>query len=167
MGCLKLTYHSNNSLNYRIGGILFGQVMPNRHASEAVYKYGFNGHEKDDEIGGSSNFNTAEFWEYDARIGRRWNLAPKPSPYYSSYSAFRNNPTCFSDPNGDFVLATFLCAVTFEFAKQVWTIGREHMKDDSGNHKFFYKGMLKQVDYVDLGLVALTSSFCSVKYIAS
>ena len=65
------------------------------------YRYGFNGQEKDDEIKGAGNSYTAEFWEYDPRIGRRWNLDPKPTIGVSQYSTFSNNPIWFSDPLGD------------------------------------------------------------------
>lgn len=41
------------------------------------YRYGFNGQERSDEVKGEGNSYTAEFWEYDPRIGRRWNLDPK------------------------------------------------------------------------------------------
>jgi len=49
------------------------------------------------------NSYTAEFWEYDPRIGRRWNLDPRPVTGLSEYSAFNGNPIMFSDPLGDSV----------------------------------------------------------------
>ena len=67
----------------------------------ASYRYGFGGQEKSNEIKGEGNSYTAEFWEYDPRTGRRWNLDPKPSVGISQYSAFSNNPIWFSDPKGD------------------------------------------------------------------
>lgn len=79
----------------------FGMLMPGRSYSSTAYKYGFNGQEKDDEVAGSGNINTAMFWEYDTRLGRRWNLDPKPETSYSSYSVLRNNPIWFTDPFGD------------------------------------------------------------------
>ena len=46
------------------------------------YRFGFNGQEKDDEIFGSTGTSyTAEFWQYDARIGRRWNVDPVDKPW--------------------------------------------------------------------------------------
>jgi hypothetical protein len=62
------------------------------------YRYGFNGQEKSDEIKGSGNSYTAEFWEYDPRLGRRWNVDPiyKHSPY----EAFGGNPIIYADPMG-------------------------------------------------------------------
>ncbi|MFN6378635.1 MAG: hypothetical protein ACK4WD_05130 [Flavobacteriales bacterium] len=65
-------------------------------------RYGFNSQEKTDEISGSGNHYTAEYWEYDSRLGRRWNLDPMffKYPWQSPYSAFNNNPIRFSDPLG-------------------------------------------------------------------
>lgn len=57
--------------------------------------------EKDDEIAGGGNSYTAEFWQYDSRLGRRWNLDPKPNPSISDYATFANNPIMYIDPFGD------------------------------------------------------------------
>jgi hypothetical protein len=65
------------------------------------YRYGFNGQEKSDEIKGDGNSYTAEFWEYDPRLGRRWNLDPKPTVGISEYSAFDNSPIWHNDVKGD------------------------------------------------------------------
>jgi hypothetical protein len=43
---------------------------------------------------------SAEYWMYDARIGRRWELDPIVYPWLSPYATFNNNPIQFSDPNG-------------------------------------------------------------------
>ena len=71
------------------------------NAGSNAYRYGFNGQEKSDEIKGEGNSYTAEFWEYDPRVGRRWNLDPKPVIGISQYVTFNNNPILFSDPLGD------------------------------------------------------------------
>lgn len=65
------------------------------------YRYGFNGQEKTDEISGSGNHNTAIFWEYDTRLGRRWNVDPKTVVGISDYACFFNNPITNTDINGD------------------------------------------------------------------
>lgn len=57
-----------------------------------------NGLEKDDEI--AQGIYTAEYWEYDARIGRRWNTDPVVYPFESPYATFHNNPIYWSDPTG-------------------------------------------------------------------
>jgi RHS repeat-associated protein len=63
------------------------------------YRYGFNGQEKEKEI--NENSTSAEYWIYDSRIGRRWNVDPKPNVSNSVYSCLANNPIWFSDPDGD------------------------------------------------------------------
>ncbi len=76
----------------------FGMAMPGR-STTSTYKYGFNGQEKDTEMG--AGIYTAEFWQYDARLGRRYNLDPKPNVSISQYACFANNPIGISDPLGD------------------------------------------------------------------
>ncbi len=74
--------------------------MPERSFSSPVYRYGFNGQEKDDEVSGEGNTNTAEYWEYDTRLGRRWNIDPVIKVFESPYASFANNPVWFADPFG-------------------------------------------------------------------
>lgn len=79
----------------------FGMQMPGRTYNLAdKYRYGFNGQEKEPELG--TSFTTAEFWMYDGRLGRRWNQDPVPLVYESNYSTFGNNPIIYIDPDGDF-----------------------------------------------------------------
>ena len=75
--------------------------MPGKSIHKDVYRYGFNGMEKDDEIAGAGVNYTAEYWQYDARLGRRWNIDPVFFPSESPYSTFSNNPIFYNDPNGD------------------------------------------------------------------
>jgi hypothetical protein len=81
----------------------FGMVMPNRSFSLAGsgYRFGFNTQEKDDEVYGAGNLNTAEFWEYDTRIGRRWNTDPVVKVWESPYLVNSGNPIRYIDPKGD------------------------------------------------------------------
>ena len=79
----------------------FGMLMSERSYSSPAYRYGFNGQQKDDEVSGEGNTNTAQFWEYDCRLGRRWNLDPKPQMGLSDFSVMGNNPILVSDLNGD------------------------------------------------------------------
>ena len=67
----------------------------------ANYRYSFNGMERDDEVSGQGNSYTAKFWQYDSRLGRRWNIDPVVKPWESSYACFLNNPIRVIDPNGD------------------------------------------------------------------
>ena len=43
---------------------------------------------------------TAEFWQYDTRTIRRWNIDPVIKPGESTYAVFANNPIRLVDPNG-------------------------------------------------------------------
>jgi hypothetical protein len=84
---------------------LFGMLEPCRNFSilsrDSSYHFGFNGMMKDDDIEGNGDLLTADFWEYDPRLGRRWNTDPVVKPWESSYEAYEDNPVIFSDPNGD------------------------------------------------------------------
>jgi|GEM_PF-1972571 len=79
----------------------FGMEQVGRNYSPGAYRYGFNGMEKDNELMGEGNSYTAEFWQYDSRLGRRWNNDPVTFANESPYAAFHNNPVSFVDPNGD------------------------------------------------------------------
>jgi hypothetical protein len=80
----------------------FGSLLPGRNYSSGSYRFSFNGQETDDEIFGSPGTSTsAEFWQYDTRTGRRWDIDPVHKPWQSSYSAFSGNPIRMIDPNGD------------------------------------------------------------------
>ena len=65
------------------------------------YRFGINGQERDDEIYGNGNSYTAEFWQYDPRLMRRWNVDPIVKPWEASYAAFSNNPILNIDLKGD------------------------------------------------------------------
>ncbi|HEY9261442.1 hypothetical protein, partial [Chitinophaga sp.] len=75
----------------------FGMGLQGRGFDAGRYRYGFNGMEKSDEIKGEGNSYTAEFWEYDPRIGRRWNNDPVYK--HSPYEAFGSNPIVNADPS--------------------------------------------------------------------
>lgn len=58
-----------------------------------------NGQEKEDALFNGAQ--SAEYWMYDSRIGRRWNIDPVVKPWESPYACFANNPIWFSDVKGD------------------------------------------------------------------
>jgi RHS repeat-associated protein len=66
------------------------------------YRFGFNGQEKDNEVSGIGNSYTAEYWQYDPRSGRRWNVDPMAHlrSWISPYNAMQNNPIIRIDPTG-------------------------------------------------------------------
>ena len=89
--------HSKHLSNYYPGGML----QPGRNFNADSYRYGSaSGQEKVDEISGSGNHYTAEFWEYDPRLGRRWNIDPVVKPWESGYATFKNNPIYYTDRKG-------------------------------------------------------------------
>ncbi len=68
----------------------------------STYRFGMSGQMKDNEFTGQDGAHTtAMFWEYDSRIGRRWNLDPAPVIGISDYVCFANNPIVYSDVFGD------------------------------------------------------------------
>ncbi|MDF1675978.1 MAG: hypothetical protein P1U44_09710 [Vicingaceae bacterium] len=93
-------YYDPNVLSYS-DYYPFGSLLPGRNASSGDYRYGFGGQEMDNEVNnitGSSY--TAEFWQYDSRLGKRWNVDPVVKIHDSPYATFANNPIWFMDPNG-------------------------------------------------------------------
>ncbi len=86
----------------------FGMVMKERTSNLASdgYRFGFDNQERTDEISGAGNHTTALFWEYDTRLGRRWNLDPKPQVSVSDYSVLSDNPLMNLDILGDKVTTT-------------------------------------------------------------
>ena len=64
------------------------------------YRYFFNGQEGDNEVFGDGMGLSAEFWQYDTRLCRRWNLDPVFKEYESPYACFAGNPVWLKDPLG-------------------------------------------------------------------
>ncbi|MFZ1611251.1 MAG: hypothetical protein WAT52_09300 [Chitinophagales bacterium] len=81
----------------------FGMLTPGRNWSAgSEYRFGFGGQEQVNEVSGDGNSYTAEFWQYDTRLGRRWNVDPMAhtTPSWSPYRAYLNNPIKYTDPTG-------------------------------------------------------------------
>lgn len=79
----------------------FGLLLVGRNwVAGSEYRYGFNTQEQVNEVYGNGNLNTAQFWDYDTRIGRRWNRDPLTYEWRSPYSCFNNNPIYYSDITG-------------------------------------------------------------------
>ena len=81
----------------------FGSAIAERSYEVKKYNFGFNGQEKVDEVKGvNGSHYTAMFWEYDSRVGRRWNVDPLASkmPGWSLYAAMADNPIMMIDLDG-------------------------------------------------------------------
>jgi RHS repeat-associated protein len=78
----------------------FGQQQPGRtwQGTAEGYRYSHNSHEKEDAL--FKGAQSAEYWMYDSRIGRRWERDPVVKPMESRYAAFNNNPILYADPKG-------------------------------------------------------------------
>ena len=88
------------------------------------YRYFFNGQEADNEVLGEGASLTAEFWQYDTRLGRRWNVDPVFKDYESPYACFAGNPVRFADRFGaDTVFNDNTARKNFLEAYQ-WIIGQ-------------------------------------------
>ena len=97
MGCLKLAYRTD----YTALKVVQGGLYASEKGCAGSYRYGYNTQEKVDEISGSGNHYTAEFWEYNPRVVMRWNQDPVKRADKSPYVINSNNPITNSDPNGD------------------------------------------------------------------
>ncbi|MGN6399934.1 MAG: RHS repeat domain-containing protein [Flavisolibacter sp.] len=80
----------------------FGMEMPARTFSSPLYRYGFNGKEKDDEAKGSGEQYDYGFRIYDPRVGRFLSVDPLSGrfPYYSPYQFSGNTPVQAIDLDG-------------------------------------------------------------------
>jgi hypothetical protein len=75
--------------------------MPGRKFNTNAYRYGLNGQEMDNELNSIDGaYTSAEYWQYDARLGRRWNVDPISFAWQSPYDCFNDNPIYFEDPDG-------------------------------------------------------------------
>jgi len=75
-----------------------GRVGERSYEVGRAYRWGFNGQEVVGELGRSHY--TARYWEYDGRLGRRWNVDPVVKAAESRYAVFGGNPVRFMDPDG-------------------------------------------------------------------
>lgn len=114
----------------------FGMLQPGRSYTEAGtggYRYGFNGQEKTDEIAGVGNHTTAEFWEYDPRIGRRWNVDPKLKDNESPYAVLGNNPIWNIDPSGADTSKYLANSQLLDAVKIAYNVVKSHVDNKTFN----------------------------------
>lgn len=95
MGALKLTYWSETPTLK----VVWNSLKDKENTCTGAYRFGFNGQEQTPELDASHT--TALFWEYDARLGRRWNLDMVDKPWEISYLCFSGNPIFYIDPLGN------------------------------------------------------------------
>ena len=81
----------------------YGMLVPTRNYSNPVYRYGFQGQEKDDEIKGIGNSYNYGMRFYDSRVGRWLSIDPLfyVYPEISPYVYCNNNPIKYKEVNGN------------------------------------------------------------------
>src|SRR5690625_4753177 len=116
------------------------------------YRFGFNGQEKVNEMSGMGNHNTAEFWEYDTRLGRRWNVDPKSGlmPNESPYAVNHGNPIVYKDTKGDF---GFIGAAIGAVAGAVIEYGSQSVSNLIQG-KSIKDAFWNEIDFADVGVSA-------------
>jgi hypothetical protein len=77
-------------------------LQAGRSKNAGGYRFGYQGQEADNKIGGLGQHTTAKFWEYDTWAVKRWNTDPVTFPWQSTYATFNNNPIIYSDGLGLF-----------------------------------------------------------------
>ena len=81
----------------------FGSAIESRVFASGGYRFGFGGHEKEDEIKGAGNHISFGDYGYDPRVVVRWRPDPLTAkyPHISPYAAFGNNPILYVDVDGE------------------------------------------------------------------
>jgi len=78
----------------------FGSTITERSGGFGEsYRFGMNTQEKEHELG--EGVTSAEYWMYDGKLGRRWNVDPKRNESLSTFACFANNPLSNIDILGD------------------------------------------------------------------
>nr|WP_262890647.1 RHS repeat-associated core domain-containing protein [Kordia aestuariivivens] len=80
----------------------YGMLLPNRHASDESYRYGFQGQEKDDELKGEGNSINYKYRMHDPRLGKFLSVDPlEPNyPWNSPYAFAENKVILFIELEG-------------------------------------------------------------------
>ena len=80
----------------------YGMLVPTRNYSNPVYRYGFQGQEKDNEIKGIGNSINYKFRMYDTRVGRFFAVDPLTAkyPWYTPYQFSGNKVIAFVELEG-------------------------------------------------------------------
>ena len=132
----------------------FGMVMPNRSwvaASAEGYRFGFNTQEKNEEVYGNGNLYSAEFWQYNPRLGRRWNIDYWSYSFESPYSVLGNNPVLnidilgnkWKNPADDGSIANEIIS---SIDQRIQTLNSKAAKYEEKASKYAYKGKLEKAN---------------------
>ena len=107
-------------------------LVPNRHGSGDLYRYGYQGQEKDDEIKGEGNSLNYTFRMHDPRVGRFFTKDPLTHKYayYSPYQFAGNKVIQFVELEGleEGPSGAMSCAGTLNFAYNIGGKGKSNFK---------------------------------------
>ncbi len=78
----------------------FGMLIKERSFSSDIYRFGFNGYEKDNELKGMNNSIDFGARIYDNRLGRFYSVDPITYPYWSPFQYDGNSPIFIKDVLG-------------------------------------------------------------------
>ena len=137
----------------------FGVELDGRTVSGGGNRFGYNGHEIDDEISGDGNHLSWQDYGMNPRMGRRWGSDPQAHnlPYQSTYSVNNNNPISIYDPDGEFgILGAIIGAVSasvIDAGSQVY----KGMKEGKGFGDAFLDINLREVGAAALGGAVMAS----------
>jgi hypothetical protein len=106
MACFKLQHYPKPELKI-ISSKKVLTFAKTENKARSVYIYGFNSHEKDNEVAGVGNHYDFGGYGLDTRLGRRWQIDPVEQPDLSGYAVFNNNPNFFADPDGESPISIF------------------------------------------------------------
>lgn len=103
----------------------FGMSMPGRSFSVEDYRYGMNGHEKDNEYFGKDNYLSLGDFGYNPRTARRstMELYDSKFPNVSLYAFCFNSPLLYADPDGKLpIIVINHNTKTISIYQPVWVI---------------------------------------------
>ncbi|MBT0813141.1 hypothetical protein KIH41_17770 [Litoribacter ruber] len=124
----------------------FGLAMEGRgYQDTTVYRYGFNGMERDNEWKGEGRSYDFGARIYDPKVGRWLSVDPHASSYpsLSGYSGFANNPLIYIDPDGrDIILVhgTWTSSATWENPRGIRKASNNLFNDDKFGKAFDWSG---------------------------
>ena len=133
----------------------FGQVMPNRHASDNTYRYGYQGSERDDEMKGDGESYVTHYRMYDPRLGRWFSTDPKYNAHESPYAGMANNPIIYNDEEGDtpgliLGIGGFFLGAAKEVTSQLVNQYRAFRIDVKENGKYDENGQRKKIRFSEM-----------------
>ena len=122
----------------------FGMTLADKKFEQHKYRYGMNGQERIPEW--APEHYTARYWEYDSRLGRRWNTDPVVVPALAPYATFENNPVRFSDKLGDKITGDMDLYYATKMAIHNNLIASYHKLNDAIKNNTNTKGEWLQID---------------------